>query len=49
MTEINQHQKITSSLEKTPVTSPMGFYNNNAPSHSYFNTATFGQKEIPVL
>jgi len=34
MTEINQHQKITSSVEKTKsVTTPMGFCHNDAPSH----------------
>jgi hypothetical protein len=51
MTELNQHQKITGSLEKTKsVTTPMGFCHNNAPAHIVILIKQpSGKKEIPVL
>jgi len=51
MTEINQHQKITSSMEKTKsVTTPMGFCHNDAPSHKVvLIKKILSKKEIPVL
>jgi hypothetical protein len=51
MTEINHHQKITSSMEKKKsVTTPMGFCHNDAPSHKVvLIKQLLSKKEIPVL